>query len=368
MSAAQDAPLRIACFVTPHGLGHAARAAAVLEALGRTVENLHVELFTRTPPAFFRDSLTVPFTVHELETDIGLVQTTPYREDLAATRRKLEAFLPFDPARVAALAAQLARLECRCVLCDIAPLGLAAAREAGLPAVLIENFTWDWIYEGYANLDPAFGRFAAALRDIFEAADFRAQTAPVCRPRDGALQAPVVSRRPRRARADVRRALGLREDLPLILISTGGLAPDAPVLARLAETNAAQTLVAAGEGLRHRGAVRTIPNDAAHYHPDLVGAADFVVGKVGYSTLAEVYRAGVPFGYVPRTLFRESAPLEAFIRERVPGMRLTEDELARGEWLDALPPLLARGRTTRKEPNGADVIAAWLHETVLQTA
>ena len=49
-----------------------------------------------------------------------------------------------------------------------------------------------------------------------------------------------------------------------------------------------------------------LPHHSRFYHPDLVAAADAVVGKVGYSTVAETFHAGAPLGYVPRTRFRES--------------------------------------------------------------
>ena len=90
-------PLRLACFVTPHGFGHAARACAVLAALGKR-RPLAVELFTAVPRWFFADSLSVPFSYHEVRTDVGLAQHDALDEDLEATVRALDAFLPFDPA------------------------------------------------------------------------------------------------------------------------------------------------------------------------------------------------------------------------------------------------------------------------------
>ena len=55
------------------------------------------------------------------------------------------------------------------------------------------------------------------------------------------------------------------------------------------------------------------------FHPDIVAASDGVVGKIGYSTLAEVYAAGVPYGFVPRPRFRESDVLSAFVQEQMSG-------------------------------------------------
>ncbi len=105
-------------------------------------------------------SLGAGFHYHEVLTDIGLVQTTSMEENLPETIRQLEGLLPYRPALVRALAQQVREAACEMVLCDVAPLGIAVAREAGLPSVLEENFTWDWIYEGY--LDQR-----AALRAVY---------------------------------------------------------------------------------------------------------------------------------------------------------------------------------------------------------
>ncbi|NIP24437.1 MAG: hypothetical protein GWO38_11610, partial [Phycisphaerae bacterium] len=82
---------------------------------------------------------------HYMLTDIGLVQQTPFEADLAATVRALKQFLPFDPAQIATRAAELRQQHCVLVVCDIAPLGIRIAQKAGVPSVLIENFTWDWL-------------------------------------------------------------------------------------------------------------------------------------------------------------------------------------------------------------------------------
>ena len=146
---------RVAWFISPHGFGHAARAAAVMEALRKKRPRIEFEIFTRVPEWFFEDSLTGPFNYHPLVTDVGLVQETALREDAARTLERLDQFLPFEPILVERLAREVRQLECRCVICDIAPLGIAVAHQAGIPSVLVENFTWDWIYETHPGLGDA---------------------------------------------------------------------------------------------------------------------------------------------------------------------------------------------------------------------
>ena len=47
-----------------------------------------------------------------------------------------------------------------------------------------------------------------------------------------------------------------------------------------------------------------LPANTDLYHPDLVHAADAVVAKLGYSTVAETYSAGVPLGIFLAVIFR----------------------------------------------------------------
>lgn len=113
----------IAYFISPHGFGHAARAAAVMAAIHQLSPTVHFEIFTQVPEWFFAESLTVPFGYHPLLTDIGLVQQNSLIEDLPGTLRRLEDFLPFAPEQLEGLARQLSQLKCDLVICDIAPPG-----------------------------------------------------------------------------------------------------------------------------------------------------------------------------------------------------------------------------------------------------
>jgi hypothetical protein len=98
------------------------------------------------------------------------------------------------------------------------------------------------------------------------------------------------------------------------------------------------------------------------FHPNLVNACDAVIGKVGYSTLAEVYHAGLPFGYIPRQEFRESSRLVEYIAQHMPGLAITPAQFDDGSWLSQLPQLLALPRLTRHAPNGADQAARFIHQ------
>jgi hypothetical protein len=95
------------------------------------------------------------------------------------------------------------------------------------------------------------------------------------------------------------------------------------------------------------------------YHPDLVTASDAVIGKAGYSTVAEVFHGQAAFGYVARKTFPESPVLEHFIEKNIPSFRIPQDRFYDARWVHSLMPLLKDRKqkyATMKE-NGCDQIA-----------
>ncbi|HPC84154.1 MAG TPA: hypothetical protein P5234_12150 [Thermoanaerobaculaceae bacterium] len=348
--------VKLAVFVSPHGFGHAARACAVMEAVRDQQPGAHFEIFTLVPRWFFSDSLGGGFRHHPLRTDVGLVQRTTLHEDPAATAEALERFVPFDPAAVRLLADLVVATGCRGVLADISPLGIAVGRAAGLPVALVENFLWSWVYEAYLGAVPALGRPLLALAEEFARATHRVRCEPACGPGDGSRIVPPISRRPRAGREATRQALGVPEGRPLVLVTMGGTPWVPASLEPLRRRSDVTFVIPGGAGSHRRQAnLELLPHHSQFYHPDLVAAADAVIGKVGYSTVAETFRAGVPLGYVPRERFPESPVIERFIRERMQGVAVTAREAETSGWVERLDALLAM---PRRPGNGSGAAAA----------
>jgi hypothetical protein len=329
----------LAAFVSSHGFGHATRTSAVLAALRARWPALALHVFTEAPRQVFEASIPGGIEWHRAWTDVGLVQKTPFAEDLPGTVARLSEHVPFRPEEVDRLARQLRGLGAQAVLCDISPLGLMAARAAGLPSILIENFTWDWIYRGYLGSEPRLGPLADALEAALDSVTLHLQTGPVGVERAKAVRLGLISRPPRRSREEVRAALGLAGRDRAVLFTLGGIRWDLAAPPPLPEgvTLLVPAPGAACDGPRER--VRLL--GPGWFHPDLIAAADAVVMKAGYSTLAEVHRAGVPVGLIPRPRFRESAVLEAFALGALPCRVLAPDAAETGSWAGALPELLA---------------------------
>ncbi|MCB0192662.1 MAG: hypothetical protein KDJ65_12020 [Anaerolineae bacterium] len=348
----------LAYFVSPHGFGHAARASAVMTAFQRCCDRFRFEIFTKMPGWFYKDSGVKNFTCHDLVTDIGMVQKNALKEDLPQTIAALDDFFPFDPALIGRLAGQLVEANCRLVVCDIAPLGIAVAKAASIPSVLIENFTWDWIYEAYITQNPKIERHVTYLQGLFDRADIHIQTEPICRRASVDLTVGPISRVMREPIDQMRQKLGVPEAAKLVVLSMGGTFWDYSFLETLDLQEEVYFAVAGNQGLESRTRLIALPLDI--YHPDLLNAADALIGKVGYSTLAEVYQAGIPFGYIGRSTFRESPFLVDYVEANIPCLHFEEAQFEDGRWLTHLPDLLALPRSNSQPPNGADEVARFI--------
>ncbi len=333
-----------------------------MEAIGRMKGPVHFDIFTTVPEWFFDDSLkTAEFTYHKLTTDLGLVQKTAFEIDLDETLGRLNDFLPFSAARIAETAGLLRARRCALVVCEIAPMGIAAAAKAGITSVLVENFTWDWIYRQYADRASGLAAHITYLQGLFGAVDYHVQTEPVCCDNQAELTTAPVSRKARLSADTIRRRLGVPANAKMVVVTTGGIPQSHGFINRLHKVS--QTffvLPGAGGQMQIRENVIILPQRSQFFHPDLVNAADAVVGKLGYSTLAEVFHAGVPFGFIGRPDFRESDRLAAFAQTHMAAMALDEAEFASGDWVTRLDVLLSLPRVSPGETNGAEQIGRFI--------
>ena len=347
---------RVAYIVSPHGFGHAARACAVMAEVRRQCPAAHFEVFTEVPKWFFSESLPNCFSYHHCASDVGLVQSSPLIEDLEATGDLLDRKRCDDPDTVGELASKLLKLGCLVVIADISPLGLAAAASAGIPSVLVENFTWDWIYLNYPGGTSRLRRHARTMVEIFTSADLRIQTDPVCEPFPTAENVGPVARSPRSERETVRASLGVPTDEPMIVVSMGGVPWNYAEFSQFVHSDGPWIVVPGGSGGRARreGRLLLLPFHADVYHPDLVAASDLVVSKLGYSTVAEAYRAGSALLYVGRPRFPESPVLARWVEEYMAAAEIEESALSNGAWLAAANELLEEPRMKPDEPNGAE--------------
>lgn len=346
----------LACFISPHGYGHATRTIALLQALRKKVPGLTARLFTVAPDSLFAHA-GLPLTIHPVVTDVGLIQTDAFHADHTETEARLSELLPFRTALVERCTELCSASSL--IICDISCLGIEVGEAAGVPSVLVENFTWDWIYKHLEESGEEMRRFATLFAGYYRKADYRIQTEPLCRPGDCDLRCEPMAREGIQTRDEIRSQFtdGVQK---IVLITMGGIPLDIPFMEQLRSCDDYLFLIAGQAKDRFAASnVRLVSSDSPLHHPDLINCADLVICKSGYSTLAECQQTATPICAVSRNNFAESAVLDRYVTSTMNGTVIDQQHFIRGDWLNDLPRLMSRTR----EPaavNGAAQAAAFI--------
>lgn len=351
----------LVAYVSGHGFGHATRVGEVLRTVRELAPDLPLEVVSSGPERLYRSAVPGPLEFRSLECDVGLAQKDALAIDEGATVERWRAHETAWDGLVGSEAAWLRARGARAVLGDIPPLAFAAAAEAGVASVALANFSWDWIYR---HLAPRHAALAAAA-DRCAAAYARAGLL-LRLPFAGDLSAfpriediPLVARRPRVARAEARRVLGLPEG-PLALLSFGGLALpgfDPRVLARLK-----------GRRFFSVEQERALPSNVTAIAPerleslglryeDVVGAADVVVTKPGYGIVSDAIGGGTRLVYTDRGDFPEYPILVEGMARYLPCAYVSKEDLLAGRLEGPLDAVLSTPLLPPPDTSGALVAA-----------
>lgn len=326
-------------YVTPHGFGHATRAAAVaaeLEAAGA-----RVLLRTEAPAWLFADE-GLAAEVSPAPVDPGMAMKDALEVDRPAALAAHESFL----GRWDALAGQerdfLRSVRADAAVSDAGALPVEAAAEAGVPCAVAANFTWDWIVEPWAEEDARWEAVRARMaRAYARAAVFLRMPlggdAPAVARRE---DIPLVVRRPRLSKAEVLSSLGLdaSDPRPLAAFSFGGVGWESA--GRAADSLAGWRVLAYIP--RPAGIAAdwvTLPRRSPVRHCDILSAVDAVLTKPGYGTFSEILAARAPALVVRRVDFRECAPLIASLGRLGRARVLERSDFLAGRWEAGLEAL-----------------------------
>jgi hypothetical protein len=361
----------IVFYISGHGFGHASREVEVINALAARRPDARIIVRSAVSPDLLRRTLRVPVDLRPGACDTGIVQSSSVAHDLDATVERAMAFHASLDDRADAEARSLAGAV-DLVVGDIPPLAFEVADRLGVPSVAIGNFTWDWIYEGYAalarepgflsRLRAAYARAALALQPPFSAGFqiFR-RVEPI----------PLIARRPSRARPDTRRHFAIPVDRPAALLSFGGYGLAELDLGRvdcpgwtIVTTDHTDVRVPASSATPGPRGPLVVPIAESQFdargfrYEDLVGAVDVVLTKPGYGIIGECIAAGTAMLYTSRGEFREYDLLVNAFPDYLRSRFITQEDLFAGRWRAALEALLAAPAPPQTMvANGAEVAA-----------
>ena len=358
-------------YISGHAFGHASRCIEVINAV--IGADPTAEVVVRTSAARWLFDVTVAGRIefHELVCDTGVIQHDSLHLDERRTIEEAARFTAALDVAAEAEAAFLRRRGATMVVGDIPPLAFRAAHLAGLPAVAMGNFTWDWIYDAYREESASWPDLVPGIRRAYSHASlalrlpmwggFEQWPSPI-------IDLPFVARHSTRSVEDVREAIGVPRANRMALASFGGLGISGLPLEPLGRLDG-WSVVTTAHALDAVGAappgVRVL-EDAAVYgtglrYEDLVRAADVVVTKPGYGIIAECLANDAAILYTDRGRFAEYDVLVDAMPRYVRCRFMPRADLFQGRWRDHLDAVLASPAPPEKpRTDGAPVAAMYL--------
>ena len=361
--------MTVVFYITGHGFGHAVRQIAIVNALAQRRPDVGIVVRTSVAPWLFERSVRQTVRLEPIAVDTGAIQRGSLDVDVAATLAAAQAFYAGAEAWMASEAAFLRRNDARLIVADIPPLPIAAAARAGVPAIGISNFTWDWIYEDYdarrlaPGLVETLGSWYAAAREGWRLPMYGGF------PTFGTLRdLPLVARVARLPRDTVRAALGLPSDRPLVLVSLGGYgARGIDLHAAAASLRGVADVVATSyDTFAPGGGIHRV-DEAAMYglrirYEDLLAAVDVVASKPGYGIISECAANSTALLYTDRGRFCEYDVLVREMPRFLESAFIGQEDLLAGRWREPISGLLARPARPAVRATGAATAADWLSD------
>ncbi|KAK1323128.1 L-arabinokinase [Acorus calamus] len=178
--------LVFAYYITGHGFGHATRVVEVVRHLIDAGHDVHV--VTGAPDFVFTTEIQSPkLHIRKVLLDCGAVQADALTVDRLASLEKVS---------------------------DVVPVACRAAADAGIRSVCVTNFSWDFIYAEYVMAAGYHHRSIVWQVNgpvIFNVPAFR-----------DVIDVPLVVRRLHKSRTEVRKELGIGNEVKLVIFNFGG--------------------------------------------------------------------------------------------------------------------------------------------------
>jgi hypothetical protein len=350
-----DKCFKIGVFISGHGFGHGTRTCAILKEITSFIP-CDFDIFSNLPTWFFQQNLSsLNFTLHHIKTDIGLVQETPFLHDLYETVNQLKEFVRFDSKDFIFCEQLVRRKKHDLLISDISPLGLEVGFKTGVANVLIENFTWDWIYQIYTETALDFLPIIEVLEKSYSYANLRIKVTPFCDSKTRSIKTPPVSREVIKTPKEIREKLKIEQGMKVILLTTGGITKKFDLIDKMKRQKDV-VFITAGDIQKTTldKNIISIPIKSDFHYPDLVNAVNLVAGKAGYGTIAECWSTNTPLLGCYRNNFRESEVLLDYASKELDHDKLTVDDFEKMDWMDAASSTMKElHEKSPKKTNGA---------------
>ena len=349
----------IAYYVSAHGYGHGVRSCDIVNAINRLYPDLSVTVVTDLPVPFLRNRLASASNAFRPGSfDVGMVQRDSIRVDVPATWREVRALLERKDGLVEREAAFIREEGIAAVVADVPAIPLEAARRAGVPAVAVGNFSWDWIYSEFAETEPAWKPVVRQFEEGYALADLllRLPFADEMKAFPRIEDIPLVASPGRDRRAELARLTGCRPGRKWVLLSFTSLELDEAALDRIEKLTDYEFFTVRPLEWRRRN-IHPVNREQIPFS-DVLASADAVVSKLGFGLMSECVVNGKPLVYADRSDFREYHVLVGGVKRCLKNVHVPRQNLYRGDLGAALEALWIAPEPPEKLAGGGAEVAA----------
>ncbi|EMF81865.1 glycosyltransferase family 1 [Leptospira weilii serovar Topaz str. LT2116] len=332
--------MKITYYVSGHGFGHISRSMEIILHLLRSFPDLEIDLVT------VRENFLNTLSLSEVDSknmerlqirkkivDVGMIQKDSLSIDIRATEEKLKEFdLKKQYIQISEIESCL-DFETELIISDSASLPFMVADKIKIPSLFVGNFTWDFIYSGYAKESPIFERIAKKLYEEYYHATFGLLLPFACPAPSLPEQKQIglVGRKPQLSKKAARESFQLPKDKIHLLFSFGAYGVETSRFHWERFDPEKYTIVLSGTDFdltqipeKQKGSI--VQFSGIHY-PDLLTACDYVITKPGYGILSEAVYANTPVLYTDRGNFPEVPYLHKSLQGEIPSAFISNEDL-----------------------------------------
>ncbi len=355
--------LNFVIYVSDHGFGHATRMAALAEEFIRFGVFVHVRA---AQPDFIWRNLDANFSrIHPVACDVGVKHSSDLAPDLEATRSALFGLME-QRGRIIEREVEFLRAErIDLIVADIPWLAVEAGTYTGVPVFAISNFDWLFIYERLFQDDAELRPLLNTIFGLYQRVD-RAFRLPLSSTRSMAcfrkLESTGLLAARKAADPDLKRDLGMDAGIPLLVCSFGGAGEmelDLKPLCSAFEGRVAAKLPAAG--IANYVQVAQDADFSA-----LIGEADILLTKPGYSSFAEAIQGGKHLIFHPRNNYPEEEILIRGIARYPAKTELPSLKLSQTAWRKVFRSVQNTPGPVKRIPNANSAIAATIIQRYIE--
>lgn len=326
--------MQIAYYITAHGYGHGVRSCDILGALLAVHPALKITVTTDLPESFLRSRLTESdgrLVVRTGAFDVGMVQKDSIRVDVAATLEQALALVNNCEEKVRREMEFLRGLKADLVVVDIPSIPIEAAAVAGIPAVAVGNFSWDWIYSPFIARDPRWRPVVRMFEEGYRKAKLllKLPFSPDMSTFSRHVDLPLLAKPGKARRQELAELTGADAGRRWVLLSFTTLDWNEVALREVETLHDFEFFTVKPLAWSGRKNIHAIDRMKIGFS-DVLASCDVVVTKPGYGILSDCVANAKPIVYAEREDFIEYPLLEQELKRFLQNVHIPAADLYAG--------------------------------------